>query len=77
MLTASPIEEVEMNTTTSPGTLRIVAGSCAWKPQSGASSWQPQAGSSCWEPKAGASSWELVAGASAWNTPVAGAVAWR
>jgi hypothetical protein len=69
MLTASPIEEVEMNTTTSTGTVRFVAGSSAWQPQAGASAWQPQAGSSCWE---------LVKGAAAWHDqPRAGASAWR
>ena len=79
-----------MNTTTSTGTLRIAAGSAAWRPQKGAvacgpqagsytwNDWGPQAGSSCWElPQAGAASWRPQAGATAWNTPRAGASAWR
>jgi hypothetical protein len=58
MLTASPIEEVEMNTTTSPGIVRFVAGSSVWQPQAGSSVWElAQAGASCWKPVAGAVAW--------------------
>jgi len=59
MLAASPIEEVEMNTTTTTGTLRIVAGLASWGPQAGFSSWGLRVGLSSWElPRAGAVAWD-------------------